>query len=202
MKLYGYARVSSHDQNLDRQIYALLEKGIEKKNIFCDKESGKDFNRKNYQKLLRILKKDDVLIISSLDRLGRNYDAIIKEWKYITHTLEVNIIVLDMPLLDTAKTGRDLTGKFISDIFLELLSFVAENERNNIKKRQKEGIKMAKLKGVQFGRPKKTYTKEEKEIFITLIKHEITLKEALKLLHMRRSNFYYHLRQLKKRKLI
>ncbi|HKM03905.1 MAG TPA: recombinase family protein [Lachnospiraceae bacterium] len=145
--VYGYARVSTKMQNLDRQIVELHNFGINDKNIYQDKQSGKDFNRDNYQKLLKKLKKGDLIVVKSIDRLGRNYNMIIEEWAKITKVLECDIVVLDMNLLDTRIEGRNLVGKFIADVVLQVLSFVAENERNNIKQRQKGGIKVAKEKG-------------------------------------------------------
>ena len=149
---YGYIRVSSKEQNEARQLDALREHGIEDCNIFTDKQSGKDFNRPKYKALYRKLKKGDVLYIKSIDRMGRNYDEIIQEWRRITRFREADIVVLDMPLLDTRR-GKDLMGTFLSDIVLQVLSFVAENERTNIKQRQAEGIAAAKARGVKFGRP-------------------------------------------------
>lgn len=149
---YGYVRVSSKEQNEARQLDALCKQGIEDCNIFIDKQSGKDFNRPKYKTLYRKLKKGDVLYIKSIDRMGRNYDEIIQEWRRITRFREADIVVLDMPLLDTRR-GKDLMGTFLSDIVLQVLSFVAENERTNIKQRQAEGITAAKARGVRFGRP-------------------------------------------------
>ena len=146
----GYARVSTKEQNLDRQLQNLEEQGCDK--VYTDKQSGKDFNRPSYQKMIANLQKDDVLVLHSLDRLGRNYDEIIAEWSKITKVIGADIIVLDMPLLNTTTNGKDLTGKFIADIVLQILSYVAENERNNIRKRQAEGIAIAKAKGVYKGR--------------------------------------------------
>ena len=153
-KTYGYTRISSKDQNDGRQIAALLELGIAKANIFSDIMSGKDFNRPKYQKLVHEkLKKGDLLIIKSIDRLGRNYNEIIEEWRYITKEIETDIRIIDMPLLDTT-INKDLLGTLVSDIILQLLSFFAESEREQIKKRQAEGIAAAKARGVIFGRPK------------------------------------------------
>ncbi len=149
--IYGYARVSTKEQNLDRQIVE-LEKYT--KTIYFDKLSGKDFERKEYQKMIKKLKKGDLVIIKSIDRLGRNYDLIIEEWQRITKKIGADIKVLDMPLLDTTQT-QELTGKFISDLVLQILSYVAETERRNIKQRQAEGIKIAQEKGIKFGRPRK-----------------------------------------------
>ncbi len=150
--IYGYIRVSSKDQNEDRQLIALSEVGVERKNIYLDKKSGKDFERPQYKKLLRKLKKDDLLYIKSIDRLGRNYEEILQQWRVLTKDKGIDIVVLDMPMLDTRR-GKDLMGTFLSDIVLQVLSFVAENERTNIKQRQAEGIAAAKAKGIKFGRP-------------------------------------------------
>ena len=151
-KVYGYIRVSTREQNEDRQLIALREIGVPEKNIYLDKQSGKDFNRPQYKKLLRKLKKDDLLYIKSIDRLGRNYEEILEQWRLLTKEKGVDIVVLDMPLLDTRR-GKDLMGTFLSDIVLQVLSFVAENERTTIRQRQAEGIAAAKAKGVKFGRP-------------------------------------------------
>ena len=150
--LYGYIRVSTREQNEDRQILALKELSIPEKNLFIDKQSGKDFERPQYRKMVRKLKKDDLLYIKSIDRLGRNYEEILQQWRIITKDKGVDIVVLDMPLLDTRR-GKDLMGTFLSDIVLQVLSFVAENERTNIRQRQAEGIAAAKARGVRFGRP-------------------------------------------------
>ena len=152
MNVYGYIRVSTREQNIDRQLIALREAGVEKLKIYTDKQSGKDFDRPQYKKLLRKLKKDDLLYIKSIDRLGRNYDEILQQWCYLTKDSGIDIVVLDMPLLDTRR-GKDLMGTFLSDIVLQVLSFVAENERTNIRQRQTEGIAAAKKRGVKFGRP-------------------------------------------------
>lgn len=152
--VYGYVRVSAKDQNEDRQIIAMREVGVSEKKIYMDKQSGKDFKRKQYKRLVRKMKKDDLLYIKSIDRLGRNYEEIIKQWRYLTKEKRIDIIVLDMPLLDTRR-GKDLMGTFLSDIVLQVLSFVAENERSNIRQRQAEGIAAAKARGVKFGRPPK-----------------------------------------------
>ena len=152
MSVYGYIRVSSKDQKEDRQQIALKEVGVERQNVYVDKQSGKDFNRPQYKKMLRKLKKDDLLYIKSIDRLGRNYEEILQQWRILTKEKGVDIVVLDMPLLDTRR-GKDLMGTFLSDIVLQVLSFVAENERTNIKQRQAEGIAAAKAQGIKFGRP-------------------------------------------------
>ena len=153
MTYYGYARVSSIDQNEDRQIDALISKGIKRKNIYVDKISGKDFNRPSYSILLGKLKNGDVLYILSIDRLGRNYEEIKNQWRILTQEMKIDISVIDMPLLDT-RNKNDLLGSFIADLTLQILSFVAESERENIRKRQAQGIKSAKERGVKFGRPK------------------------------------------------
>ena len=150
--IYGYVRVSSTDQNEDRQMLEMERLKIKKKNIYIDKQSGKDFNRPSYQRLLGKLKKGDLLYVKSIDRLGRNYKEIQDQWRVLTKEMEVDVVVIDMPLLDT-RVYKDLMGTFIADLVLQVLSFVAENERVNIRKRQEEGIKAAKLKGVMFGRP-------------------------------------------------
>ena len=152
MCMYGYVRVSSKDQNEDRQRIALREAGIADGMIYLDKQSGKNFDRPNYKKLLRKLRRDDVLYIKSIDRLGRNYEEILEQWRILTKEKGVDIVVLDMPLLDTRR-GKDLMGTFLSEIVLQVLSFVAENERTSIRQRQAEGIAAAQARGVRFGRP-------------------------------------------------
>lgn len=193
---YGYARVSATDQNLGRQIEEFLKFGIEKNNIFCDKKSGKNFDRKEYTRLIKKLKAGDLFVIKSIDRLGRNYDMIIEEWKKITKQIGADILVLDMPLLDTRDKADNLVGRFISDVVLQLLSFVAENERQNIRARQAEGIALAKQRGISFGRPKKKYTEMFVEVTELYIERKIALAEALDLLDVRPSTFYYHLHKL------
>ena len=152
--LYGYIRVSTREQNEDRQILALKELSIPEKNLFIDKQSGKDFERPQYRKMVRKLKKDDLLYIKSIDRLGRNYSEILEQWRVITKEKRADIVVIDMPLLDTRQTGRDLTGTFVADLVLQILSYVAQTERENIRQRQMEGIAAARQRGVQFGRPR------------------------------------------------
>ena len=197
MNAYAYARVSARDQNLQRQIAAFSEYGIEKSRIFSDKKSGKDFERKEYKKLIKKLKSGDLLVIKSIDRLGRNYDQIIAEWAYITNTIGADILVLDMPILDTRTKADTLVGKFISDIVLQVLSFVAENERANIRERQADGIRLAKQNGVKFGRPKRQYSTEFLSIATDYIHKRISSAEAMKVLGVRKDNFYYHIRQIK-----
>ncbi len=196
MAMYAYARVSTKEQNLDRQLEAFKDFKINKNNIFCDKQSGKDFERTNYQRLIKKLKCGDVLVIKSIDRLGRNYDMIIDEWHKITKIIEADIIVLDMPLLDTRDKTSNLTGKLIADIVLQLLSYVAETERESIKQRQLEGIRIAKEKGVSFGRPRKHYNEEFIETIIQYNNHLISLDTALKILKIKRSTFFYHLKKI------
>ena len=150
--IYGYIRVSTREQNEDRQLIALCEMAVPEKNIFMDKQSGKDFERPQYKRLVRKLKSGDTLYVLSIDRLGRNYEEIQNQWRILTKDKGVDIVVLDMPLLDTRR-GKDLMGTFLSDIVLQVLSFVAENERANIRQRQREGIAAAKARGVRFGRP-------------------------------------------------
>ena len=152
--IYGYARVSTKEQHEDRQLIALQEFPVPRRNIFMDKLSGKDFNRPRYRDLLRILEPGDLLVVKSIDRLGRNYDEILKQWRIITKEIRADIVVLDMPLLDTRQTGKDLTGTFVADLVLQILSYVAQTERENIRQRQREGIAAAKLRGVRFGRPR------------------------------------------------
>lgn len=152
MSVYGYVRVSSIDQNEDRQLQAMKQKEIPTRNLYIDKQSGKDFDRPQYKKLVKRLRKGDLLYILSIDRLGRNYKEIQNQWRILTKDKEVDICVLDMPLLDT-RNGKDLMGTFIADLVLQILSFVAESERTNIKKRQEQGIAAAKARGVKFGRP-------------------------------------------------
>ena len=194
MEVYGYVRVSSTDQNEDRQMIALRQKNIAERNIYIDKLSGKDFNRPSYKKLIRKLKKGDLLYILSIDRLGRNYEEIQNQWRVITKEIGVDVCVIDMPLLDT-RQGKDLMGTFIADLVLQILSFVAQNERENIRKRQLQGIAAAKANGVRFGRPEK----ELPEDFVLLMKQwekkKITLPEVLKQCKMSESTFYRRLRE-------
>ena len=191
---YGYIRVSTKEQNIDRQLNCMYAQGLDNKSIFIDKQSGKNFDRNEYQILKNMLKSGDLLIIKSIDRLGRNYDMIIEEWRTLVNILNVDIQVLDMPLLDTRAEGRNLIGKFISDIVLQILSFVAENERDNIKLRQAEGIRIAKEKGKHLGRPKIILPNNFKNIANKYKNKEITLAEALSALNMNRSSFYKNLK--------
>lgn len=197
--IYAYIRVSTKQQNIDRQYEEIKALNIDDKYIYIDKESGKDFDRVKYQKLIKKLKKDDLLIIKSIDRLGRNYQMILEEWSRITKTIGADIKVLDMPLLDTRIEGKNLVGKFISDIVLQVLSFVAENERINIKQRQAEGIRIAKEKGVKFGRPKVKLPVNTNEILNKYINKELKHDEATKLIGVSRGTFFS---LVKERKLI
>ena len=186
--VYGYARVSTVEQNLDRQLEAFKSVGVEK--VFADKMSGKNFERTNYLALKKRLKQGDQLYIKSIDRLGRNYEMIIEEWRDITRNIGADIIVLDMPLLDTRNKDGGLTGHFISDLVLQVLSFVAETERNNIRQRTMEGIRVARAKGVHLGRPRKELPVNFKEVVAEYKARTISFKEALSILNMNRSTFY------------
>ena len=193
---YGYVRVSTAQQHIDRQIDALLELGLDQSSIFIDYESGKDFNRRNYKKLIRKLKKDDLVIIKSIDRLGRDYNMIIEEWRLITKEKEADIMVIDMPLLDTRIEGKNLVGKFISDIVLQVLSFVAQNERETMRVRQAEGIKTAKARGVKFGRPRITLPSNFEIVARQYLNKEITNKKACEILGMTRGSFFRYMKEL------
>ncbi|MDD6469105.1 MAG: recombinase family protein [Bacilli bacterium] len=195
--IYAYIRVSTKQQNIDRQYIEIKEFGIDNKHIFVDKESGKDFERINYKKLIKKIKKGDLLVVKSIDRLGRNYHMILEEWSRITKTIGADIKVLDMPLLDTRIEGKNLVGKFISDVVLQVLSFVAENERSNIKKRQAEGIRIAKEKGVKFGRPRVVLPANTDDILDKYINHEITNTEAASLIGISRGTFFRLVRERK-----
>ncbi len=195
-KTYGYVRVSSIDQNEDRQMLALKSKGVKKNNIFMDKLSGKDFKRPQYQKLIGKLKKGDLLYILSIDRLGRNYKEILEQWRILTKEIEIDLCVIDMPLLDT-RNGKDLMGTFIADLVLQILSFVAENERENIKKRQAQGIAAAKLKGVKFGRPECALPPNFKTTVKKWEAGYITTENAAENSGMSKSTFYRKIREYK-----
>ena len=188
-KIFGYARVSSKEQNEERQIVAFKYYGIDERDIYIDKQSGKNFDREQYNILKHILRENDILVIKSIDRLGRNYNMIIDEWKDITKNIKADIVVIDMPLLDTTK-NKDLLGTFISDLILQLLSYVAEQERTFIKQRQKEGISTAMNKGIKFGRP--TIEKPQNyDIVVSKWKNkEIRTKEAIEQLGLKPSTFY------------
>lgn len=187
---YGYIRVSSKDQCEDRQWLALKQFDIPRKNIYVDKVSGKNFDRPQYNRLVKRLKKGDVLIVLSIDRLGRNYNEIQNQWRIITKVKQVDIVVLDMPLLDTRKKGdQDLTGTFIADMVLQILAYVTQIERENIKQRQKEGIYAAKSRGVIFGRPRKDVPQNFKEIKNQWLQNQITSRQAAKALGIAQSTF-------------
>ena len=194
MSVYGYIRVSSKDQKEDRQQIALKEVGVNLQNIYVDKQSGKDFNRPQYKKMLRKLKKDDLLYIKSIDRLGRNYEEILQQWRILTKEKGVDIVVLDMPLLDTRR-GKDLMGTFLSDIVLQVLSFVAENERTNIKQRQAEEIAAAKAQGIKFGRPPLPLPDNFYEVHKVWRSKKITLKQAAEACNMPVGTFYGKVRK-------
>ena len=194
-KIYGYVRVSSMEQNEDRQIIALEKAGIPASHIFIDKQSGKDFQRTNYEKLVSQLNPGDLIYILSIDRLGRNYLEIQNQWRILTKEIGIDICVIDMPLLDT-RSGKDLMGTFIADLVLQILSFVAENERENIRKRQRQGIAAAKKRGVRFGRPRLTIPDNFKDIVWAWKQGNIKLDETLKKCRMSKSTFYRRLKEL------
>jgi DNA invertase Pin-like site-specific DNA recombinase len=199
MKSYGYIRVSSADQNEDRQLDAMQELRVAPENIFMDKQSGKDFERSGYKSLVKKLKSGDLLYVLSIDRLGRNYEEIQNQWRILTKEKGVDISVIDMPLLDT-RLHKDLIGTFISDIVLQILSFVAQSERDNIKKRQAQGIAAAKARGVHMGRP----IKKPSENFGTLVKQwergKLSLPEVLKQTGLKQATFYNRLREYRRSK--
>lgn len=194
---YGYIRVSTTDQNEDRQLIAMQELSIPEKNMFVEKQSGKDFQRPQYKKLVRKLKPDDLLYIKSIDRLGRNYEEILEQWRILTKEKRIDIVVLDMPLLDTRR-GKDLMGTFLSDIVLQVLSFVAENERRNIRQRQAEGIAAAKARGVKFGRPSKALPDNFEQIHRKWRRGQLKLQEAADACAMPVSTFYAKAMQFEK----
>lgn len=188
MKYYGYIRVSTKEQNEDRQVDALKAYEIPQKNVFMDKQSGKDFERPAYQQLIRKLKKGDVLIIKSIDRLGRNYDEIIEQWRVITKQVDADIVVIDMPLLDT-RVGKDLTGKFVADLVLQILSYVAQTEREAIRQRQAEGIAAAKARGVKFGRPRIPLPSDFHVVSELYRRQMITSRESARMLSVSQDTF-------------
>lgn len=194
--IYGYARVSSKEQNLDRQLAELKKAGVEERNIFTDKESGKTFNRKAYNLLVgtkesaSMLRENDLLIIYSIDRLGRNYTEIMKQWQYITQEIKADIKVLDMPLLDTSKQDNSLDSRFVAELVLQILSYVAQKERENIKIRQAQGIKIAKEQGKHLGRPLADFPVNWKEIYTQWKNKDITAVEAMKKMELKKNTFY------------
>ena len=195
--VYGYVRVSTKEQNEDRQLLALQGIGIPDGNLFVDKQSGKDFDRPAYKKMVRRMKKDDLLYIKSIDRLGRDYEEIQNQWRILTKEKGIDIMVLDMPLLDTRR-GKDLVGTFLSDIVLQVLSFVAENERTNIKQRQSEGIEAARLRGVRFGRPPKPLPINYHSAYQRWKQGEITGAAAARECGMPLSTFRYRAKSYEK----
>ena len=195
-RIFGYARVSSKDQNEERQLKAFKDYGIDDRDIYIDKKSGKDFEREQYQLIKNILREDDLLVIQSIDRLGRNYEMIVNEWKDITKNIKADIVVLDMPLLDT-RQKKDLLGTFINDLILGLLSYVAQTEREKIKTRQRQGIDIALSNGVKFGRPKINKPENFNEVVSDWKNKKITAREAMTLLNLKPNTFYNMIKDLK-----
>ena len=187
--IYGYARVSSKDQNEARQIIALSQFPVKKENIYIDKFSGKDFDRPKYSELIKILKEQDILVIKEIDRLGRNYEEILEQWRVITKEIKADIVVLDMPLLDTRTRKENLTGTFIADLVLQILSYVAETERQSIKQRQREGIEAAKKRGVKFGRPCIPIPEEFYDLKEKWLNKKITSREAATTINVSQDTF-------------
>lgn len=194
MSTYGYVRVSAKDQNEERQMIALAEAGVTKENIYIDKQSGKDFNRPQYKRLVKSLRAGDLLYILSIDRLGRNYEEIQDQWRVLTKEINADICVIDMPLLDT-RNGKDLMGTFIADLVLQILSFVAQSERENIRKRQAEGIAAAKTRGVRFGRPVIEVPADFAEIVKAWERKELTMDAVLQKCSMSETTFYRRLKE-------
>lgn len=194
--VYGYIRVSTKEQNEARQKIALRNFPVQEENIYMDKQSGKDFNRTAYRKLVKKMRRKDILIIQSIDRLGRNYEEILEQWRILTREKQVDIVVLDMPLLDTRDKNRDLTGIFVADLVLQILSYVAQNERENIRKRQAEGIAAAKERGVHFGNPGRPVPDTFETVVGKWRRKEINLSEALKELNIGRTYFFKYVKQL------
>lgn len=194
--MYGYVRVSSMEQNEDRQMIALKKAGVPDSHIFMDKQSGKDFHRANYEKLVSQLQEGDLLYVMSIDRLGRNYAEIQNQWRMLTKEIGIDICVIDMPLLDT-RNGKDLMGTFIADLVLQILSFVAENERENIRKRQQQGIIAAKARGVRFGRPESKVPDNFKSIVKAWERGKLEMNEVLGKCQMSESTFYRRLREMR-----
>lgn len=195
--VYGYVRVSSREQNEDRQIIAMREMHVPEQNIFIDKQSGKDFNRPQYKRLVRRLKQDDLIYIKSIDRLGRNYEEILEQWKVITKEKRADLFVMDMPLLDTRRE-KNLLGTFISDLVLALLSYVAENERITIRQRQAEGIAAAKARGVHFGRTPKPLPENFYEVYQQWKTKKITVSQAAQLCGMPQTTFFHRAKKYEK----
>lgn len=195
-KVYGYVRVSSSDQNEDRQLIEMKRVGVKRENIFVDKQSGKNFDRPNYKLLVQTLRGGDILYILSIDRLGRNYEEIQNQWRILTKEVGIDIVVIDMPLLDT-RQGKDLMGTFIADLVLQILSFVAQSERERIRERQEQGIAAAKARGVKFGRPEITVTEEFPELVDKWEKKEMALTDILEKCQMSEATFYRRLREFR-----
>lgn len=195
MTTYGYARVSSKDQNLDRQLDQLKAIGIEPRNIFCDKASGKNFNRPSWNSLIDQLQKGDLLVVVSLDRMGRNYTDIKEQWQHITHTIGADIKVLDMPMLDTSQTAESLDRRFIADLVLQILSYTAEKERKNIHARQEQGIKAAQERNVKFGRPAAQFPDGWEQTYKAWKDGQITATAAMNSLNLKRTTFYKLVKQ-------
>ena len=188
--VFGYARVSSKEQNEHRQIEALKAEGVDERNIYIDKKSGKDFNREQYKAVIDRLREGDLIIVTSIDRLGRNYNDILEQWRYITQTIKANIKVLDMPLLDTSTNPESLDSRFIADLVLQILSYVAEKERRHIKQRQAEGIALAKAEGRIKGRPKVQKPEQWDEIYQKWVNKQITAVKAMDVLGLKTNTFY------------
>lgn len=188
-KVYGYVRVSTKDQCEDRQIIALKEFGVPGENILMDKISGKDFNRPKYRQLIRKLHAGDLLVVKSIDRLGRNYEEILEQWRTVTKEKQVDVVVIDMPLLDTRKAGNDLTGTFVADLVLQILSYVAQTERENIRQRQMEGIAAARMRGVRFGRPRKQVPDNFEQLKEAWVNKKTTSRKAAKDLGVAQDTF-------------
>lgn len=200
MKTYAYVRVSSKEQNLDRQLNALVPYNVEKKNVFCDYQSGKDFKRPGYKKMIRRMKAGDLLIIKSIDRLGRNYNEILAQWQYITKKIGADILVLDMSLLDTREKDGNLTGVFIADMVLQILAYVAQTEREFIHQRQKEGIAAAKENGRKIGRKRMDMPDEFETICLMYLQGDLTIRGAAAQLGINYSTFYRRFREFKEKR--
>lgn len=195
-RIFGYARVSSKDQNETRQLKAFKDFGIDDRDIYIDKKSGKDFEREQYKLLKNILREDDLLVIQSIDRIGRNYEQIVEQWKDITKNIKADIVVLDMPLLDT-RQKKDLLGTFINDLILGLLSYVAQTEREKIKTRQRQGIDIALANGVKFGRKRIEKPENFEEVIDKWKNKEITARKAMELLNLKPNTFYQFVKESK-----